>query len=299
MTSDMRDTGSDFAPVCSATGAARTQAATENQHNNMQNYCKTIGALAAASALVAGNASAGTSAPAPVSAAPDSSISYELHTGYSSEYLFRGTILGQDLVEVGVDVAGEWNGLGLSAGAWYGSYDLNNNDLGVNINDIDIDELDIYAEVAKDFGFLTAAVGYIYYFNEDIADRNLLNDVLVDDSQEVYFSVARDFGFANASLTYYWAVEGENEGYSELALSRSFELSPCLALNVGTNVGYLVEGGDFTAWTTKVALDWGFTEHAKLSPFVAVSIALGESANSSWNSTENEAVAGSMLSVSF
>jgi hypothetical protein len=57
---------------------------------------------------VAGNASA--------------EIEYELHTGYSSDYLFRGANVGNDLVEVGVDMATEWNGLGLSAGAWYGSF---------------------------------------------------------------------------------------------------------------------------------------------------------------------------------
>jgi hypothetical protein len=289
----MRDNGSDFAPVCSTTGAARTQAATENQHNNMQNYCKTIGALAAASALVAGNANAGTSAPAPVSAAPDSSISYELHTGYSSEYLFRGIDLGQDLVEVGVDVATEIAGFGLSAGAWYGSYDT-----GLDGDrDYDVDELDLYAEVSRDLGFLTAAVGYIYYNNEDVISRNAFK--LIDDAQEVYFSVARDFGFANASLTYFWDIETDNDGYSELALDRSFELSPCLALNVGTNIGYLVEQSDFTAWTTKVALDWGFAEHAKLSPFVAVSVALSDDEDTAYEGSSNELIAGSMLSVSF
>ena len=51
----------------------------------MQNYCKTIGALAAASALVAGNASA--------------EVEYTLGTGYTSEYLWRGANLGEDLVE--------------------------------------------------------------------------------------------------------------------------------------------------------------------------------------------------------
>ena len=49
----------------------------------MQNYCKTIGALAAASALVAGNAQA--------------EVEYEIHTGYSSMYLFRGLDLGEIL----------------------------------------------------------------------------------------------------------------------------------------------------------------------------------------------------------
>jgi hypothetical protein len=219
-----------------------------------------------------------------VSAAPDSSISYELHTGYSSEYLFRGIDLGQDLVEVGVDVATEIAGFGLSAGAWYGSFDTD--------GEYDIDELDLYTEVSRDLGFLTAAVGYIYYNNED--ELNFTSD-----AQEVYFSVARDFGFANASLTYFWDIETDNDGYSELALDRSFELSPCLALNVGTNIGYLVEQSDFTAWTTKVGVDWAFAERAKLSPFVALSIALSDEVNTAYNGSSNELIAGSMLSVSF
>jgi hypothetical protein len=238
----------------------------------MQNYCKTIGALAAASALVAGNANA--------------EVEYELHTGYSSEYLYRGVILGQSLVEAGADVKTEAFGLGLSAGAWYGSFD----NAAENIN-----ELDLYTEVSKDLGFLTGSVGYIYRNFDDGNDN--------EGSGEVYFAVSRDLGFANASLTYYWGVDdieqGSTEGYTELALSRSFELSPCLSLNVGTNVGYLADDGEFTAWTTKVALDWGFAEHAKLSPFVAVSVGLGEQNNTLWVQTDNEVVGGAMLSVGF
>ena len=267
----------------------------------MQNYCKTIGALAAASALVAGNALAGTSAPvsAPASA-PESGIEYELHAGYSSEYLFRGLDLGDDLIEVGFDIASEWNGIGLSAGAWYGSFDAANTVTAGRFSQdvqLDTDELDLYAEVSKDLGFLKASVGYIaYIYNQAHSNKQFAN---LDDTQEVYFSVARDFGFAEASLTYFWGIEGNNDGYSELALSRSFELNSCLALNVGTNVGYLVEQGQATAWTTKVALDWGFAEHAKLSPFVAVSVALSDDNDTLYMGSGNEFVAGSMVSVSF
>lgn len=251
----------------------------------MQNYCKTIGAMAAASALVAGTASA--------------EVEYELHTGYSTEYLFRGIDLGQDLVEAGVDVATEYNGFGLSAGAWYGSYDTT---LIGPINEYDIDELDIYGEVSKDFGFLKAAVGYIYYFNEDAVSQNSAYTPFgkfIDDAQELYVSVGRDFGFANASLTYFWDIEQDNDGYSELALDRSFELNQCLTLNVATNVGYLVEQNDFTAWTTKIGLDWAFAERAKLSPFVALSIALSDEADTAYYNSSNELIGGSMLSVSF
>jgi hypothetical protein len=251
----------------------------------MQNYCKTIGALAAASALVAGNVQA--------------EVEYELHTGYSSEYLFRGVELGENLVEVGFDAAYETNGFNLSAGFWATGFDANSdgsviNNASVNTGNQVDHEIDFYGEVSKDLGFMTASVGYIYYYN--------LGHLGVDD-QEVYVAVSRDFGFANASLTYFWDVVENgagNEGYTELALSRSFELSQCVSLNVSSNVGYLTEGGDFTAWTTKVSVDWGFAEHAKLSPFVAGSLALGEGrADSLWTVTNNEFTAGSMLSVSF
>jgi hypothetical protein len=256
----------------------------------MQNYCKTIGALAAASALVAGNASAGTTpttTTAPASE-PASAVSYELHTGYSNQYLFRGVDLGDNLVEVGLDVSGEWNNVGLSAGAWYGSYDVGYEGFH-GLYDISTNELDLYAEVSYDFGFATGAVGYIAYLNDD----NSLFDA--EDYQEVYFSLSRDFGIFATSLTYFWGVEGENNGYSELAFTRSFELSPCFALNLGTNVGFLVEEGEFTSWNSKASLDWAFVEHAKLSPFVAVAVGIEDN----WSDNATELVGGTMLSVSF
>jgi hypothetical protein len=63
----------------------------------MKNYCKTIGALAAASALVAGTASA--------------EIEYNIGTGYTNEYLFRGLNLGQDLAGLIEKLTGQLHGL--------------------------------------------------------------------------------------------------------------------------------------------------------------------------------------------
>ncbi|MEI6176308.1 MAG: hypothetical protein WCS43_05435 [Verrucomicrobiota bacterium] len=251
----------------------------------MQNYCKTIGALAAASALVAGNASA--------------EVEYDLHTGYSTMYLWRGQDLGDDLIEVGANVKGEWNGIGLSAGAWYGSFDQDTRAVAPFNGSANANELDLYAEASKDFGFLKASVGYIYYaYPQGDVNNRFLDQI---DSQEVYFGISRDFGFVTASYTYFWGVQGaDNNGYSELALSRSFVINPCITVNLGTNVGYQFEEGQATAWTTKVSLDWAFVEHAKLSPFVAFSVALSDDANSTYTAhSDNELVAGSMLSVSF
>ena len=265
-------------------GVAKDKAATENQHKKMQNYCKTIGALAAASALVAGNAQA--------------EVEYQLHAGYSTEYIFRGVELGDDLVESGFDVATEVGGINLSGGVWYANYQAPEDFRKSSDTEINVNEIDLYAEAAKDLGFAKFRVGYIYYYND--TDK-FTTDVFgkKGDTQEVYFGASRDLGFATLALTYYWDIVGDNDGYTELGLTRSFELSPCLNLNVASNVGYLVENGDFTAWSNKVSLDWGFAEKAKLSPFVAYTVALSDENNTSYHSSENEFTVGSMISVSF
>jgi hypothetical protein len=173
-----------------------------------------------------------------------------------------------------------------------------------------LNEIDLYASASKDLGFATASIGYIYYANStDHILENLASDaggVIADfyrskaaDTQEVSLGLSRDLGFANASLTYFADIVGDNDGYSELALSRGFEVSACLKLNVASNVGYLVEQGQATAWTTKASLDYGFAEHAKLSPFVAQSIALSDDNDTVYGGSENETVAGAMVSVSF
>ena len=251
----------------------------------MQNYCKTIGALAAASALVAGNAKAG--------------VEYELHTGYSSEYLYRGLNLGQDLIEVGADVKMDVNNMfNLSAGAWYGT--TSGNQLDFQRLDVNASELDLYIEASKDFGPVTGKIGYIFR-QYDIESENATTG-------EIYFGLSHDFGIVEASLTYYWGVDGVDfggftpgttDGYAEFALRHSFVLTPCLNLAVSTNVGYLCDDRTWTAWTSKVALDWAFAEHAKLSPFVAASVGLGQEDNTIWFSTTNQLVGGCMLSVNF
>ncbi|MES2659887.1 MAG: hypothetical protein V4689_14805 [Verrucomicrobiota bacterium] len=235
----------------------------------MQNYCKTIGALAAASALVAGNAQA--------------EVEYELHTGYSSMYLFRGLDLGDNLTEVGLDAAYDYNGVKISGGIWAAAFDNSPVNTG---NQID-SEVDFYTEVGYDFGFANLSVGYIYYWNMGH---------LGEDAQEIPFTISRDFGWADIYLTYFWSVDGpNNDGYLELGGSHSWELNSCLSLNYNTNVGYLVEEGDFTAWTNKLSLDWGFSENAKVSPFVAFSLGLSDN----YNNEDDEFLGGSMLSVSF
>ncbi len=246
----------------------------------MQNYCKTIGALAAASALVAGNASA--------------EVEYEIHTGYTSEYLFRGQILGQDLVEVGVDVAAEYRGFGVSAGAWYASFDEATGLVAPFENSTSA-ELNLYGELSYDLGFAEAAVGYIYYYYpQGTLNRSLFGRFAPD--QEVYFSLSREFFGFEASLTYFWDVSGDNQGYSEAFFGKGFVLNDCLTLSTGVTAGYLWEAEEFAHVTAKIALDYAFRENATISPFVSHSWGLGHKQGVEFN---NELVGGAMLAVRF
>lgn len=251
----------------------------------MQNYCKTIGALAAASALAAGNVQA--------------EVEYDLHTGYSNEYLFRGLDLGTNLVEAGANVATEFgDGFGWSAGAWYGAYEAATLVPGYDANTA---ELDLFTEFSKDFGFATASVGYIAY----LYPQGSLTKLAVPQNvtQEISFGVSRDFDIVNVSYNYYLAVDGDNYGYMELDLNRSFELNQCLNLVVDTNVGYLGDESTFTAWTSRVALDWNFAGQAKFSPFVAFAVGLANRSDAGtpapYVASGNEILGGAMLSVGF
>ncbi len=226
---------------------------------------KTLSALAAT--LLAGNASA--------------EIETQVHAGYSNAYLWRGLHLGNDLIETGVDSSTEWNDISLSAGAWYANFQTAGEHL---------DELDLYAEASKDFEWVKGSIGYIAYLYPNSNGSTY---------QEISFGVSRDLGFATASLKYFWGVQGENYDYTEFALSKSFKLHPRLNLGVDSNIGYRLEEGQATAWTTKLTLAWDIFEHTKLSPFVALSIPLGDDPDTDYSNSHSEFVAGSMLSYTF
>jgi len=226
----------------------------------MRNYRKTIGALAAASALVAGYASA--------------DIEGDVHIGYSSDYIFRGADLGNGLAEAGVDLSTDYAGLNFSGGLWYGS--IEKSDLfdgpGFAIPS-HYSELDIYGAVSKDFGFVTAHLGYIWYIYQD-------NDVVTpvgsfklrDDAQELYFGLSREIYWGiNGALTYYMPVEGENGGYLELGLDKTFKLHECVDLVAGVKAGYFVEAHDWAHVTPSLTLNIKVKDNVTISPYVAYS----------------------------
>lgn len=271
----------------------------------MQNYCKTISALAAASAFAAGSAVAGTTTtyagPSPVTPAPSElGFDGEIHVGYDTQYNFRGINLGDDLVHAGVDLGTSVGGFDLSVGAWYGVWE---NNIGFpNGPTIDTDELDIYGEISKDLGFATVAVGYIYYYFPQ-ADVNSLATP-IGDAQEAYLSVSKNIFGIDASIAYFWDIETDNDGYTSLSLSKGFELAPSWTLNISAVTGYLVEEGSLGHVTGKVGVDYAISESATLSVYGAHNWTLAEASTSSTSTSfqfgqDNEFFGGAALSVSF
>lgn len=243
--------------------------------NNMHIHFRTIGALAAASTLVAGNAAA--------------EVEYEIHAGYTSGYVWRGTDRGDDLAEFGLDAATTYNDINLAAGIWSGYHDASTDIFPGTAGDSVSSEINLYGEISKDFGFATLGMGYVYYWQVGN---------LGEDYQELYFSASRDFGFAEAYLMYFWNLEGVDgvytDGYTELGLNRSWELNEVLTLKANTNFGYFMDESSFGSWVTRLGLDWGFRENAVLTPFVTLAVDLGDT-----RGVDDELVAGTMISVSF
>lgn len=239
-------------------------------------------------ALLTGSAFAGKVASVPYVAAP--SYASDVTVGYDSQYIFRGINKGDDLITAAVNTAWtcEYTGLDMNAGAWYGS---------VSDEDQNFDELDLTLGASKDLGFARANVGYIFYHYFDQPSG-------LENAQEVYFGLSKDLNYGvSTSLTYFWDVEEDNNGYTELALAKSFDIAS-KQLDLGVATGYLAEEGELSHVTAKLSHAIALTDTASLTPYIAHTWELdGLDSNgnttSSWANQENEFFAGAALSVSF
>ena len=271
-------------------------------NTKMRKHTKYVGALAAASALVAGYASA--------------EIEGEVHVGYSNEYEFRFVDLGSDLVEAGDDISYELSeGFGLSAGAWYGS--VNNSsrvDEDVLNDGNSFNELDLYAAVSKELGPVALELGYIHYGFQDAVDAL--------DTQEVYLAASTEVIWGvTAGATGFYDFDSNNGWYLQPELSKSFELTDCVALNLSSGVGIAnghdaqvsdVVGTDgsadgFQGWYVKAELPWEVREGVTLAPYVKyadadrklASDASNLDGGSGTNGGAEHVVAGVKLAVGF
>jgi hypothetical protein len=255
----------------------------------MRKYTKTVGALAAASALVAGYASA--------------EIEGEVHVGYHNIYDFRFVDLGSDLIEAGVDLSYAINeNWGLKAGAWYGSVN-DSQTLGGNFN-----ELDLYAAAGTSLGPVDIELGYIYYYFPDTPGTL--------DTQEVYLSAfAEVFAGVSAGATYYYDFDSNNGWYLQPEIRKSFEFNDCLALNLSAGCGIANGHGlqvpsnplsvgtadGFQGWFIKAELPWEFREGVTLAPYLKYTDADGGLAGdiNTFQGGQEHLIGGVKLAVGF
>ncbi|MGJ8673154.1 hypothetical protein [Rubritalea sp.] len=187
----------------------------------------------------------------------------EIYAGYSSDYIFRGAYFGDDLVDAGINLSKSAWGVDFATGAWYGSYDNGTTNQAE-------DELDLFFEMSKDFGFARFTTGYIWYNTDN--GHGTSTDVA-----EVYLGVSKDFCWGiNSSLTYFFDAsgvlssdEGDNNGYTELVLGKEdlfFE-----GVDLTNTLGYLAEKGKLNQNTTTVSYDLDISENATLTPYLAYS----------------------------
>ena len=180
----------------------------------------------------------------------------DVHVGINNEYIWRGADQGGgSMAEAGIDLSTQYAGLDLSAGIWYASVH------GAGT----FDEVDYYASVGKDLGFANVEVGYIYYDFPSTAGASNLG--------ELYTSLSREFAGVDVGLTYYWDIEGDNDGYTELTFDKSIDLSSCCSLDFGATISYDVETNDVHHYGLSTALNWAYNDTLTVSPYVSVTFA--------------------------
>jgi len=290
----------------------------------MKNHKKTVGALAAATAMLTGYALAGEPAPAPVMepAPTNDFFSGELHVGYNSNYEFRFVDRGDNMVEVGLDGAFDLgNGWGINVGAWYAG--INEDNAWSVANFTTPNELDLYFGVRKDFGVVDVEAGYIYYYFDDSAMNWLAGPVPgagllwtnLQDTQEIYASLGVNLPWdVRFATTYYWDIDTYSGWYWDFKLTKSFEFTDCLSLDlavgtamadgqglqrsaknsVGTDDGY-------QGWYASAALPWKILDTVTLTPYIKYTDADSDLATSlvGVSSGKDMVIGGVTFAVSF
>lgn len=189
-------------------------------------------------------------------------IESEFHVGYNSDYVFRGVDLGDDAYEYGLDFAGTCDcGLNWSAGIWSISPDG---------EDGNVDELDIYGAVSKEFGCVSVAVGFTAYTYDGGGD---------DDAEAFIGFSGEIFEGFDAGLNVYFGTDGiiQDQILLEGSLGYTFGITETVDLNVGVVYGYVADEGvggyatdDGSAYfSASLSLDVALSDQLTFSPYIS------------------------------
>lgn len=198
-----------------------------------------------------------------------SEIDTDFHLGYGSNFVFRGQDLGENLFQYGLDLSGECDcGLDWAAGIRYQSADTTD---FTGAGSTNIDRLDIFGSVTKDFGIGSLELGVIHYtFNDNFFGG---------DFSEVFVGVGTQYAGIDFGAKYFYAFEssggnfsGENASWGELTAGYTHEYSDSLAVNLGLGIGSTLDadGGDsYMNYNARLSFDFAVSEDITVSPYLA------------------------------
>jgi len=151
-------------------------------------------------------------------------IETSFSAGYTSEYVYRGALFGDDLFDFGIEASGsgELGGLGelgFTGGIWYASFSGGN-------------ELDIYGEASKDFGSFSLAAGITNYSYFGL-------DPVVSDDIEPYISLGTELAGISFGLAAYYDESDSygHEIYWEVSAGYEMDLGT-MTLGLSATYGY-------------------------------------------------------------
>ena len=197
---------------------------------------------------------------APVAPPEDDSLGFSLAAGYDSSYIFRGVDFGDNLVWAGLTIPVKLTDKATFTFApWYGS-----------IAGEEYDELDLVASLTYDLGFVTAGVGYTWYYFPFSGFE----------TSEPNVTIAKSFAGINwyAGVYLDMKADGGDEGwYYETGLNypikitEKFSLVPEAKVSFG-NGYYGVDGGNNVL--LKLSAPYALTKTATIAPYIAGSLAI-------------------------
>lgn len=141
---------------------------------------------------------------------------------FLSQYIWRGQELSRDSIVIQPSMTVSY--MGFSANLW-GNLDT---DQYKSEEDTNWNETDFTLSYGKEFGILSAELGYIYYSLDSC-----------DDTQELYLALGLDT-FLSPSLTIYKDIDAYSMYYFLLGISHTFEISEKVSLELSGSVSYLL-----------------------------------------------------------
>ena len=144
-------------------------------------------------------------------------IGAEVSVGYDTDYVFRGTLLGEDLLWSDVNVSSTLtDGIDLGVGVWYANPTSGGGG----------DELDVYAGLSTSMGEMSVDLGGTYYYYPVDGGNTL----------EFGLGLGASAGPFDLSLGIYYDIDLES-AYYEVGASTSFDLTDTMSVDVGANIG--------------------------------------------------------------